>query len=191
MAHTLVLSNYNLSEVEMITELKKFAFLDYFCIVNKEDMDESYPIVDINPRNWKNAIVSSPESSIITSIENIFIAAMDDEHTWHLHNIVVPPTRELEDFNIDLQIPSTELRADQLTGFICLAKSPNTNNSLNKWLGICEDFVNGNGDNHIIIFPTSQQKEAGQRLASQNLQAHQSKIYEAKAVLSPQGSLDP
>jgi hypothetical protein len=48
LAHTLVLSNYDLSEETMITELKKFAFLDYLCIVNKEDMDESYPIVDIH-----------------------------------------------------------------------------------------------------------------------------------------------
>jgi len=191
LAHTLVLSNYDLSEEAMITELKKFAFLDYFCIVNKKDMDESYPIIDINPRNWKNAIVSSPESSIITSIENIFIVTMDNEHTWSLHNIVVPPTSELEDLNINLQIPSTELRADQLTGFICLAKNPNTNNSLNNWLGIGESFENTNGDNRSITFPTLQQKEAGLQLASQNLQTHQSKIYEAKAVLSPQGSLDP
>ena len=189
LAHTLILSNYSLSEDAMIMELKKFAFLDLFCIVKKEEMTNSYPIADINPRTWKQAIASSPESSIITSLENIFISSMDDEHTWHLHNIAGPPTRELEDLNIDLGILTTELRADQLACFICLAKNPNVNNSLNKW--ICESFEDTNGNNCNITFPTSQQKEAGLQLASLNLQDHQSRIYEAKAVLSPKGSLDP
>jgi len=134
-------------------ELQKFEYLDLFCIINKEDITESYPIADINPRTWKQAIASSPKSSIITSIENMFIVTMDNENTWNLHNIVVPPTGELEDLNINLQIPSTELRADQLTSFICLAKKPNTNSSLNSWLGICENFENANGDSCSITFP--------------------------------------
>ena len=191
LAYTLVISNYDLSEEEMSRELKKFAFLDYFCIINTEDMNESYPIADINPRNWKKSIISSPESSIITSIENIFIVNMDDEHTWNLHNVVIPPTKELEDLNINIQIPSTQLRADQLTGFICFAKSPSTNESLNTWLDICEEFVNENGKNLPIFFPTSEKKEAGYQRASMNLQDHQLRICEAKVILSPKGSLDP
>ena len=154
-------------------------------------MIESYPIVDVNPRNWKNSIINSPDSSIITSIENIFIANMDDKHLWNLHNIVVPATKDLEDLNINIQIPTTTLRADQLTSFLCLTKTPNTNESCNNWLSICDYFLNQNGINLDVTFPTSQQKEEGYQLASQNLQTHQSKIYEAKAVLSPQGSLDP
>jgi len=191
LAQTLVLSNYSISEEEMERELKKFAFLDYFCIVKAEDMIETYPIVDVNPRDWKNSIINSPDSSIITSIENIFIANMDDTHLWNLHNIVVPATKDLEDLNINIQIPSTILRADQLTSFLCLTKTPNTNESCNNWLSICDYFLNEVGVDLIVTFPTSQQKEDGYQLASQNLQAHQSKIYEAKAVLSPRGSLDP
>ena len=73
LARTLVLSNLSLSEEEMEIELQKFEYLDFFCIVNKEDITESYPIVDINPRTWKQAIIAAPKSSIITSV---FIAVI-------------------------------------------------------------------------------------------------------------------
>ena len=51
LARTLVISNLSLSEEEMEIELQKFEYLDLFCIINKEDITESYPIADINPRN--------------------------------------------------------------------------------------------------------------------------------------------
>ena len=103
----------------------------------------------------------------------------------------MPPTTELEDLQINLQIPPTELKADKLNSFICLTKSPNYETTLNSWMEICHYFKDGFGDDQVVMFPTTSEKEAGFATADLNLRDHQLQILTAKAVLSPQGSLDP
>jgi len=191
LARTLILSNLSISEEEMEIELQKFDHLDLFCIVKREDVTESYPIVDINPRTWKQAIVSSPNSSIINSLENIFIAVMKQNDTWHLNNILIPPTTELENLQINLQITPMELKADKLNSFICLTKTPNYETTLNSWMEICHNFKDGFGDDQVVTFPTTSEKEAGFAMAESNLTDHQMQLLTARAVLSPTGSLDP
>jgi hypothetical protein len=185
LARTLILSNLSISEEEMEIELQKFDHLDLFCIVKREDVTESYPIVDINPRTWKQAIVSSPNSSIINSLENIFIAVMKQNDTWHLNNILIPPTTELENLQINL------LKADKLNSFICLTKTPNYETTLNSWMEICHNFKDGFGDDQVVTFPRTSEKEAGFAMAESNLTDHQMQLLTARAVLSPTGSLDP